>query len=125
MKTHHGKSYYYYYYIISAIVLQAPLGVASAVIIKQSSFSILHSVSKASTAQLITIGGILHAGSLALAPFPHSPRVTGHLSSCQKRHLVTPLVYSKDLLFIIAGKLQSSSTLPDLLALWGLPITLE
>lgn len=125
MKTHHGKSYYYYYYIISAIVLQAPLGVASAVIIKQSSFSILHSVSKASTAQLITIGGILHAGSVVLAPFPHSPRVPGHLSSCQKCHLVTPLVNSKDLLFILAGKLQSSATLPDLLALGELPITRE
>lgn len=108
METHHGKSYYYYYYIISAIVLQAPLGVASAVIIKQSSFSILHSVSKASTAQLITIGGILRTGSVMQAAFIHSPRVTGRLSSCQKLHLVTPLVNSKDLLFILAGKLKSS-----------------
>lgn len=53
-KRHYGKSYYYYYYIISAIVLQAPLGVASAVIMEQSSSSLpsirLPSVSKASTA---------------------------------------------------------------------------
>lgn len=61
IKRHYGKLYYYYYYIISAIVLQAPLGVASAIIIKQSSISIpsirLHSVSKSSTAQLITTRG--------------------------------------------------------------------
>lgn len=103
MKTHHGKSYYYYYYIISAIVLQAPLGVASAVIIKQPSFSILHSVSKASTAQLITIGGILHTCFVVLVALTHSPRVTGRLSSCQKLHLVTSLVNFKDLIFILPG----------------------
>lgn len=39
-KRHHSKSCSYYYYIISAIVLQAPLGVENAVVIRKSSFSV-------------------------------------------------------------------------------------
>lgn len=78
-KRHYGKSYYYYYYIISAIVLQAPLGVASAVIIKQSSFSVpsikLHSVSKASTAQSPSEAS-LSSIFVVLTPQVHSPAVS-------------------------------------------------